>query len=244
VELARWLEVYRTFSPAAWVGVYRQIPVSVGLGLVAAGLLLLVFGGGRPFRIVAGPLGASAGYAWGTLTLAKLGFHPPEEVTSLVLAGLLGVAGLALPPVAVFCMVGFPAGMLAGQFLPPGDWLLAFLPAFLLLGGLAAIFHRSIGSAVAACVGSWVLCLGALAALRGSHEDWVAPLAREPWGVIIAAVLFAVAGTVYQLFIRPSPEVAEAKRQERLKAKKRAQEKKALEKRWAHYSEEKSGGGR
>jgi hypothetical protein len=47
---------------------------------------------------------------------------------------------------------------------------------------------------------------------------------------------FALAGSVYQLFVRPSPEQAEVQRQEKAQKKQRQKEEKEREKRWEKYT--------
>ena len=58
-------------------------------------------------------------------------------------------------------------------------------------------------------------------------------MASQPWGLIIAAGLFAMAGSVYQIAVRPSPEEAERQHAERQRLKLRKAELKATEKRWS-----------
>ena len=57
-------------------------------------------------------------------------------------------------------------------------------------------------------------------------------MANQPWGVIIAAGLFALAGSVYQIAVRPSPEEMDKIRAEKERLKLRKAEQQALEKRW------------
>ena len=102
------------------------------------------------------------------------------------------------------------------------------------VGAVAAVFTRYIGGVLSSIVGAWLLVIGALAALHSAGE-LVNAVASQPWGVILAAALFAVAGSIFQLFVRPSPEEAEKLRIEKAKAKRRAAEKRELEKRWSTY---------
>ena len=64
-------------------------------------------------------------------------------------------------------------------------------------------------------------------------------LAGQPWGCLIAAGLFAVAGTVFQLFVRLSDEERATLKDEKRRAKRRRDEQKATEKRWENYSKDK-----
>ncbi len=225
---------YRAFDPAAWVGVYRLLPMWVGLVAVAAGVLLLLFGGGRAFRFVAVPMGAIVGALWASVVADKLGFSGNERAVALISAGALAIVGFAFPPAAVFFAFGLPLGLLGGELAGPNDWLVGFLPGFLLGGVGAAIFHRHIGAVAASVAGAWLLCIGSLAALH-QVGSIVAAVASQPFGVLIAAALFAVAGSVYQLAVRPSPEEADRIQLEKLRARKKLEERRALEARWGRF---------
>jgi hypothetical protein len=237
VDLAQALEAYRSFNPTLWVGVYRVLPTYLGILFFLAGGALMLFGGGKAFRFIAGPAGAAVGFLWGGLVLARLGLAVPERVASIAFAVVLGLVGFVFPPGALFFAVGIPMGMLVGQLAGPQDWVLGFLPAFLLCGTAAAVLKRHVGSAVSSTVGAWMMVIGFLAALH-QVGGLSASVAQQPWGVILAALFFAVAGSVYQIAVRPSPEEAERLRQEKARVKARAEEKKALERRWANYSNE------
>jgi hypothetical protein len=146
--------------------------------------------------------------------------------------------GFLFPPSAIFLTVGVAVGLLAGQLAGPSDWLLGFLPAFLVCGTVASAFHRYVASVVSSAVGAWLLVIGLLAALHQAGGV-VASVAAQPWGVVLAAAFFAVAGAVYQIAVRPTPEEALRLKQERARVKQKVEEKRALEKRWAHYSDRK-----
>jgi hypothetical protein len=55
------LKAYQTYNPQGWVGLYRVLPMWAGILFCVLGLSLLLFGGGRAFRLVAGPVGALIG---------------------------------------------------------------------------------------------------------------------------------------------------------------------------------------
>ncbi|MBI3183701.1 MAG: hypothetical protein HYZ28_16305 [Myxococcales bacterium] len=237
-DLQHALAAYRSFDPTGWVGFYRVIPMWAGIICAAVGVLALVFGGGRFFRLVAGPMGALVGGLWAAVVANRLGFIGGEAKVSAAAALVLGVAGFAYPPAAVFFAFGVPSGLLAGQLAGNNDWILGFVPAFLLCGAVATAFHRHIGAVASSAVGAWLLVVGVMSALH-QVGGIVAAVASQPWGVIIAAALFATAGSVYQIAVRPSPEEAERLRAERTRAKKRLHEKRALEERWSNYSADK-----
>ena len=98
--------------------------------------------------------------------------------------------------------------------------------------------HRYIGAVVSSVLGAWILMLGLLAALH-PFTRLVESVSQQPWGVLIAALLFAIAGCVYQLVVQLSPEANRALKLEKSKAKKKLAEAKALENRWTSYSKDK-----
>ena len=238
MDLHQVLLAYRSFNPAGWVSVYRALPTWAGILCVLLGVTLLLFGGGRFFRLVSGPAGALVGYLWAPIVTLRFGLNLDPNGVGLVAAAALGVAGTVLPAAAVFFAVGLPAGFAAGNLAGESDWFLGFLPGFIACGTLAAVFTRQIAAVFSSMVGAWILVLGMLSALH-RVGGIVATVASQPWGVILAAALFAVAGSIYQIFVRPSPEEAEKLRMEKARAKKRLEEKRAREKRWAAYGSSK-----
>ncbi|MBN1207106.1 MAG: hypothetical protein JXB05_19630 [Myxococcaceae bacterium] len=225
------LRKYQEVDPQGWVALYRVLPTWAGIVCCVAGLALLLFGGGRAFRLVAGPVGALIGMAWTSVLASKLGITELDPRLPALVAALLAVVGFLLPPAIVFLGVGIPLGLLAGRIAGPSEFLLGFIPTFLITGLISAILHRVVGAVVASAVGAWVLVIGALSALH-QFGGLVTAVANQPWGVIIAAGLFALAGSVYQIAVRPSPEEADQIRAEKERLKLRKAEQKALERRW------------
>jgi hypothetical protein len=234
VDFTQVLHAYRTFDPAAWVSVYRMLPTWLGLVCVVLGITFLLFGSGRTFRFVAGPTVALIGFVWVPLIAQRFGVLLSPQVLAISAAVLLGAVGVAFPPAALFLGFGLPAGYIAGNLAGPNDWMLGFIPGFLAVGTIAAVFARVIGAVLTSAVGAWILVLGMLAALH-RVGGIVAAVANQPWGVLLAAGLFAFAGTVYQLFVRPSPEEAERLRIEKARARRKLEEQRALEKRWSTF---------
>ena len=224
------LKVYQTFNPSGWVAIYRLLPMWAGIFACFVGLGLLLFGGGRLFRVLAGPLGAVIGLAWTGVLLTKFG-QPMDPRNPTIAALVLMLLGFIFPPAIIFLGVGIPVGLLGGELAGPGDYLLGFAPGLLLGGLVAAVLHRHVSAIFASLVGAWLLVIGALAALH-QFTGLVTAMANQPWGLIIAAGLFALAGSVYQIAVRPSPEEAERQDAERERLKQRKAEQKALEKRW------------
>jgi len=224
------LKVYQTFNPSGWVAIYRLLPMWAGIIACAVGLALLLFGGGRLFRVLAGPLGALIGLAWTGVVMTKFGLGmDPRNPT--IAALVLMLLGFLFPPAIVFLGVGIPVGLLGGELAGPGDYLVGFVPGLLLGGLVAAVLHRHVSAILSSLVGAWLLVIGALAALH-QFGGLVTAMANQPWGLIIAAGLFALAGSVYQIAVRPSPEEAERQEAERQRLKQRKAEQKALQKRW------------
>ncbi|MFL5352632.1 hypothetical protein [Archangium sp.] len=226
------LKAYQTFNPAGWVALYRLLPMWAGIVSCVLGLALLLFGGGKLFRVLAGPLGALIGLGWTGVLLAKLNITGMDPRLPGIVAAVLALLGFLFPPAIVFLGVGIPVGLLGGEIAGPADYLVGFAPGFLLGGVVAAVLHRQVASILASVLGAWLLVIGAMAALH-QFGGLVSAMASQPWGLLVAAALFAIAGSVYQIAVRPSPEESERQLAERQKLKARQAEQKAMEKRWS-----------
>jgi hypothetical protein len=225
------LKSYQSFNPSGWVGIYRMLPMWTGVVVAALGLVLLLAGGGKLFRVVAGPVGAVLGLVWTGAVTQRLGLTGLDPRLPTLLAAALMALGFLFPPAVTFVGVGVPLGLVAGQLAGPSDFLLGFGPGFIVGGLVGAVLHRQVSGIVASAVGAWLLVIGALAALH-QFGGVVEAVASRPWGVIIAALLFALAGSVYQLAVRPAPEEADQRKAERFRQKQRQADQQALEKRW------------
>ena len=237
-QLQNAFEPYRHLDPIGWIGVFRFLPVWGGLIAIVVGVLMLLFGGRQLFRLVAGPLGALIATVWAGPLAARLGFGTSIRQITLVATLGLFTAGLLWPPIVVFFAFGVPAGLVGGQIAGANDWLLGFGPGFFLGGAAGVVMHKLVGSILSAAVGAWVVVLGILSTLNPfiTAVGW---LAGNPIAVLSVAGCFAVAGAVFQIFVRPSEEEASARRLEKTIAKKRAREQKATEDRWAKYNNSK-----
>jgi len=196
------LKAYQTFNPAGWVAIYRLMPMWAGIVSCVVGLGLLLFGGGdRVFRVVAGPLGALIGLGWTGVLLAKFSVVADPRLPAAA-AAVLAVLGFLFPPAIIYLGVGIPVGLLGGEIAGPKDYLVGFAPGLILGGLVAAVLHRHVSAIIASVLGGWLLVIGAMAALH-QFGGLVSAMASQPWGIIIAAGLFAIAGSVYQIAVRP-----------------------------------------
>lgn len=226
------LKAYQSLNPAGWVAIYRVMPIWAGIVSFFIGLALLLFGGStRLFRFMAGPLGLLIGMMWTPLLMGHFGFSNHDPRTTAAVAAVLALMGLLFPPVVIFLTVGIPLGLLGGEIAGPNDFLVGFAPGLLIGGVLAALLNRQVSAVIASLLGAWLLVIGAMAALH-QFSGLVGAMARQPWGIVIAAGLFAVAGSIYQISVRPTPEEVERQNSERQRLKARMAEQKALEKRW------------
>lgn len=237
-QLQSAFEPYRHLDPHGWVGVFRFLPVWGGLVAFAVGVLMLLFGGRQLFRLVAAPLGALIATIWAAPLAARLGFGSSIRQITLISTIVLTGAGLIWPPIVVFFTFGVPAGLIGGQIAGPNDWILGFGPGFFLGGAAGVVMSRIVGSILSAVVGAWLAVLGLMAALNPfvSAVNW---LAGSPIAVLSVAGCFALAGAVFQIFVRPSEEEARTRKAENALAKRKAKEQKALEERWEKYSNSK-----
>jgi hypothetical protein len=232
--LLRALEPYRHLDPPGWIGVYTLVPPAFGLVAMALGILLLLRGGRRLFRLVAAPLGALIA-ALGTPVLAgRLGYPALPATVVPALAIALGLCGLLFPPLVVFLAFGIPAGLLAGQLAGPADWLLGFAPGLLAGGALGVALHRVVGALLSAAGGAWVTVLGAMALVAPTVPS-VSALAAAPAVVFTIAGCLALGGAVYQLAVRASPEAQARARKQRALQQRRGDAPEALDQRWSKY---------
>ena len=96
--LERAFEPYRHVDPVGWIGVYRFLPASAGVGLAVLGAFLILFGGRRLFRLVAGPLGALLAAVWAGTLATRLGFGSVQRQATVVSTFALLGAGFLFPP--------------------------------------------------------------------------------------------------------------------------------------------------
>jgi large-conductance mechanosensitive channel len=233
--LQKALEPYRHLDMAGWVALYLYLPVWAALLCVVAGVLMLLWGGGKMFRLVAAPLGAAIGAVWVGGMVVKLGFAQAKQAATIVgTVGLFGL-GLLFPPGVVFFAFGIPVGLVTGELAGSGDWLLGFAPGFVIGGAVGVVMHKIVGAVLSSAAGAWFLMMGLMAAVRPLTEA-VQTLAANPVIVLALAGFLAIGGIVFQLVVAPTEEEAEEAKMQRAREKQRAKERKEVEARWSKFS--------
>lgn len=205
---------------------------------MALGLFMLLFGRGQLFRIVAAPLGALIGSLWVPAVAAHFGSTMPASQVGLGASIGLAFLGALFPPGVIFFAFGMPIGLIAAQLVGPTDWLLAFLPGFIIGGAIGVVLHPVVSALISSVAGAWVLTLGLLAVLAPLLAS-VGSVAKNPVIVFSMAGCFAMAGAIYQLLVRGSADSVSRQKRERLLQRAKQKEDRALEKRWASYSKKK-----
>lgn len=192
------LSVFRTADPAVWLSLSTRLPWPVAVAAVLLGGFLLVAGGGKPFRVIAAPVGALLGLLWGGALAGPLGLTGSETALAVGAAAVLFGIGVFAPSVVVAIAFGAPVGLAFGGLVGNTGFLLGFIPAALLAGAVAAVLHRALRVLVAASTGAALLLLGSLRLLQGVPA--VAGLAKTHavW-VLAGAGVVAFAGAVVQL---------------------------------------------
>lgn len=218
------------------MALFRFLPVWAGVVMVILGVAMLVRGGGHLFRVVAGPLGVVIGQIWIGPLAARLGFGSQQQQIALGASAILGVLGFVVPVSTVFFGFGIPIGLMAANLAGQADWLLGFVPAFIIGGALGVVLERPISVLLVSVSGGWLVLIGLMAALAPVVPGLVEQLASNwPAGITVSAC-FAVAGFGYQLFVLPPPEKRAELKREKAMAKRAKAEREAVEKRWANYS--------
>ena len=229
-ELLRAFAAYETFNPTGWVTAHLFVPIWLALILVAVGALLLVAGGGSTFRLIAAPLGLVVGLMFTRPAMVGLGIDATPQLSAIAALALL-VLGVALPQALLFFALGLPLGVGFGTLAGPADFMLGFLPGFLVGGAVGAMAYRVVGALLASALGAWMFILGLLAVLAPVGRISQQAIAH-PWLVLALAGVVALLGALYQLILRPSPEEAEKLRREKIREAQRLAEKAELERRW------------
>jgi hypothetical protein len=185
---------------AAWcAGVAREVGGSriLALAVVAAGLLVLLFGARvrRPIAaLCAAALAALATGVLGAPVARATGVSPP-----LLAAAAAGVAGAAaaLVPQVFPALAGALPGALVAEVLAPADRRWEVLAVGAVLGAIAGILlARLVASLAASAVGAVAVAVGAAGALRDAPAGRAA--LEHPVSIVAGVVLLAVAGAAFQ----------------------------------------------
>lgn len=218
------LRPYQHLDPQGWVQAGRALPVTGAVVLLVLGVLLLAL---STERLAAGILAGTAGLLWTAFVANTFGASAHEGEIALVGTGALTALGVVFPPSASFLIWGFPAGLMLGGWVGSLDFPAGFLPGFVVIGLLAALFYRVAQPTAAALVGAGMTLLG-VGALLGMLPARGAPLAP------LFGLTLALAFTV--LFIHAARKLFRLQwrhwREQRLIRRTRAFERRALEARW------------
>jgi len=225
------LESYRHLDLEGWISVYRVLPVWSGLVLTVIGALMIFFGGGRLFRVVAVPLGAAIGLVWAGALATRFGYESIQKPIVIGTSVALSFLGLVFPTAVLFIALGAPCGLLGGQLAGSTDYIFGFLPGFFVGGAFAVLFERHLSGIISSLFGAWLFTLG-LCCILSPVTSAVDSIAKTPLLILAFAGVCALIGIVYQVFIRPAPEVREKQKQEKFMNKKMKKERQALEARW------------
>ena len=223
-------------DPHEWIAMCRALPLWQDGLLVFFGLAFLAFGAARALRFSAALLGAFSTALLLPSVLQQVGVS--VSLTPTVVAGIATALACALafsPPAGIFLAVGLPAGMLAAMVAGPSDWFLGFVPAFLLLGAVAALWTRPAAALLSSFWGAMAASVGILAALQKLAQAAQSHQAEQTF-LWVSVFCLACIGIASQLFIQSSPEETEKRKRERDGEKRRRAEQQALEERWANYS--------
>ena len=235
------LRAYQSSSPARWVGVYRFLPVWGGIALGALGLALVVKGTGRALHFVAAVVGALVGFIATGPVMRVLGLGAADLTCASLASAGLAVLGFLFPPGVIFFAFGIPAGLVGADWAGQADALLGFAPGLLLVGTVAAIFHRPVSVVAAALVGAWAMVLGALAALH-PFGNWVKVAARSPALLLGVAFCIAALSCARQLGWQKRPEVLAREQAEARRRAQRAAEDEAIQRRWEEEARQREEG--
>ena len=186
---------------SSWVraaGLWAQ-----GTLLVAGAVSLTVLG--RAERAMSGLGGALAGalvaLAFRSAILVHVGMGPRFAVP--VAAALAGALSAALPRLFPFIAAALP-GFVAGLEIPlAGHAWAGGVAVGLAAGFVSAAFARGVGVAFVSLAGGLALSMAAAAMLDG--HAWAAAIAARPLVLCGFAIVLGVAGTAYQVPVRPRP---------------------------------------
>jgi hypothetical protein len=192
---AAYSEALARHLPRA-VAFLQSLPASAGVGLVAAGLLVLVAGARRRRPVAA--LGGFAAGALGGLALSGAATQARISGMSAVTAGAVAVGLLAalFPPVFPLAL-GAVLGGAVGAQLPLGPPAAGAVIGALVLAGAAVAGARPLAAGLAGLCGAALAVAGALA--LGPAIPGAGLVARHPLVGVAVVVVLGIAGGAGQL---------------------------------------------
>jgi len=231
----QWATQYGQWSLQAWLETsLLNWPLWGACLAIALGAAFLAVGQGFLFRFVAALLGAVIGIAWSQPVIAQLSL-PDFANSQQVYAVLLGLAGFSIPEAVLFLVFAIPAAFASMAYLGLKNPLLGFVPAFLVAGAIAIIVQDYVRAFVASALGAWMLVLGVLASLY--RLGWVSDSVLQSPGVIVGTVaVLALGGTFFQMSFHGKQKQRAQRKAEKTRLKTLAEDKAALEEKWASYS--------
>jgi predicted Rdx family selenoprotein len=204
---------------------------------MVVGACFLTVGQGVLFRFVTALIGAIIGLAWSKPVITQLAL-PDFSGSEQVYAAVLGAVGLSIPEAVLFLVLAIPAAFASMAYLGLKNPLLGFVPAFLLGGAVGLILQNHIRAFVASALGAWMLVMGVLASLY--RLGWVSQsVLGSPRAILGAIAFLALGGTLFQMSFRGKQQWRARRKAEKTRLKTLAEDRAALERRWASYSKDK-----
>jgi len=233
----QWATHYGEWNLQAWLEAsLLHWPLWGACLAMAVGACFLTVGQGFLFRFVTALAGIVIGIAWSKPVIVQLSL-PDFSGSEQVYAVLLGLVGFSIPEAVLFLVFAIPAAFAAMSYLGLKNPLLGFVPAFLVGGALGLIVHNHVRAFIASALGAWMLVLGVLTSLY--RLGLISSGVLQSPGAIVGAIAFlALAGTFFQMYFHGKKYQRAKRKAEKTRLKTMAQDKAALEEKWANYSKD------
>ncbi len=198
------LELYRHWLPSQWLTPLERFPLWVAIAIALVGILLMLFGGGRLFRLGAAPLALALVFALEGPFSARMGLRLPPWSLVVVFAGLALLGTLApktFPPI-----LGLLAGAMIGVEVVAPDtqmWGAAFGA---LCGAAVGFWAQRVVLVTLSCAAGGVFLSAGLVRIAVELSPASKGLYHSPLVAGIAAGFFFVAGLIFQLLALPSEQ--------------------------------------
>ncbi len=243
VEALEQVDLRLQFDPEGWVALHKSIPLWLGGGLVAFGLLACLFGSHKIlFRAVLTPLALVLGLRLGPQLAELAHLKLSAQLSRQLAAALLSAAALAYPPIVLFLGFGALGGLLGGEIAGNDDYWMGFGPGFFIGGLLAVALEKIVAVIVSSLIGAATFVLGLITVASATSLGGLAT--RWPTIDVAAAAALAVLSMAYQFRFGPREKGDERIDEEKIK-KRRAKEKEAEDaarmKRFEEYARKSKG---